>query len=125
MDALKQRLTDLGATHVLTYDELEDNARKVKDLTGGTAIRLALNCVSGKPTRQMAALLGQNSHLVSYGAMSKQPLELATSLFIFKNLVCHGFWQTRWYIEKGKEDRDSLMKDLVAMMIKGKVSVLT
>ncbi|KIM90590.1 hypothetical protein PILCRDRAFT_812350 [Piloderma croceum F 1598] len=33
-------------------------------------------------TMSMARLLGSDAHLVSYGAMSKQPLSLLTSLFI-------------------------------------------
>ena len=54
-----------------------------------------LNSVGGKPTQLMTRFLGVDSHLVSYGAMSKQPLSLPTSLFIFKNLTAHGFWCVR------------------------------
>jgi len=88
----------------------------VKEWTGGSDIRLGLNCVSGPATTAMAGLLGQNSHFVSYGAMSKQPLCLPTSLFIFKNLQCHGFWQSRWYKERDLSDRKNLMNDLAALM---------
>ena len=69
----------------------------------------------------MSRLLGQDAHLVSYGAMSKQPLSLPTSLFIFKNLTCHGFWQSRWYADKSPQQRDSLMRTLVKMLADGQV----
>lgn len=38
LDSLKQQLTSLGATEVLTYDELEDKALRgrIKELTGGS-----------------------------------------------------------------------------------------
>lgn len=49
-------------------------------------IKLGLNCVGGKHTTLMAGHLGKDAALVSYGAMSKSPLSLPTSLFIFK--VC-------------------------------------
>ncbi|KAG6844735.1 hypothetical protein H0H87_004067 [Tephrocybe sp. NHM501043] len=100
-----KQLEDLGATKVLTYDALSDKSlrKEIKEWTGGKDIRLGLNCVGGKETTLMARLLGNDAHLVSYGAMSKQPLSLPTSLLIFKNLTCHGFWQTRWYARSLKE----------------------
>ena len=69
----------------------------------------------------MARYLGKDAHLVSYGAMSKQPLSLPTSLFIFKNLTSHGFWQSQWYKTRSLEDRDALMKTLVGYIVDGKV----
>lgn len=123
VELLKQHLELLGATHVVTYDELSDKSlrAKVKTWTGGKDIRLGLNCVSGKTTTLMARLLGNNAHIVSYGAMSKEPLSLPTSLFIFKNLTCHGFWQTRWYSDKSLEQRQELLKTLTALMRDGKL----
>ncbi len=73
----------------------------------------------------MARLLGYDAHLVSYGAMAKQPLSLPTSLFIFKNLTCHGFWQNRWYNVKPREDRDKLMQELVNLIKEKKVRTST
>lgn len=72
----------------------------------------------------MTRLLGQNAVLVSYGAMSKQPLSLPTSLFIFKELKSVGFWLSRWYTERSVKEREELMKVLVDLMASGKVCVL-
>jgi mitochondrial enoyl-[acyl-carrier protein] reductase / trans-2-enoyl-CoA reductase len=69
----------------------------------------------------MAGLLGQNAHLVSYGAMSKQPLSLSTSSFIFKNLTCHGFWQSRWYLERSRAEREKMMEDIAGLIRNGQV----
>lgn len=69
----------------------------------------------------MARLLGDSAHLVSYGAMSKQPLSLPTSLFIFKNLTAHGFWQSRWYLDKPREEREQVMETLIDLMRTGRV----
>lgn len=66
----------------------------------------------------MLKFLGPEAHLVSYGAMSKKPLSLPTSLFIFKNLVCHGFWQSRWYLEHTREEREKLMRSLADMKVR-------
>ena len=69
----------------------------------------------------MLKLLGSDAHLVSYGAMSKEPLSIPTSYFIFKNLVAHGFWQSRWYKTHSPAERSALMDELVELMSSGKV----
>lgn len=128
-EVLKAELTALGATHVLTYTELSSPSTKplIKSWTSSSSqgIKLALNCVSGKPTSLMARLLGPDAHLVSYGAMSKEPLSLPTSLFIFKGLTCHGFWQSRWYKEKGRGEREGLIRELVGLIVQGKVCLFS
>ncbi|KAG6899870.1 hypothetical protein C0993_005840 [Termitomyces sp. T159_Od127] len=121
-DLVKQ-LEGLGATKVLTYDALSDKSlrKEIKEWTGGKDIRLGLNCVGGPETTQMARLLGNDAHLVSYGAMSKLPLSLPTSLFIFKNLTCHGFWQSQWYKNSVRGDRVRVMQILANLMSQGKL----
>ncbi|KZT56900.1 trans-2-enoyl-CoA reductase [Calocera cornea HHB12733] len=121
IEDLKGQLKSLGADYVMTYNELgEKTAREtVRDWTDSKPIRLGLNCVGGKDTTLMARFLGQDAHLVSYGAMSKAPLSLPTSLFIFKNLTCHGYWQSRWYQQHSAEERQSLIAEIVGMMESG------
>ena len=65
----------------------------------------------------MTRFLGEGAHLVSYGAMSKQPLSLPTSAFIFKNLKAHGYWQSRWYSEHSRQDREDLMEVITALKV--------
>lgn len=69
----------------------------------------------------MAKLLDHSAHLVSYGGMAKQPLSLPVSLLIFKNLTCHGFWQSHWYKQKTPAEREQLMQILVNLMKDQKV----
>ncbi|KAF9005902.1 trans-2-enoyl-CoA reductase [Cyathus striatus] len=127
LDELKQKLHAIGATHVLTYDDLAEKSLKdkIKLWTNEKDIRLGLNCIGGKETTLMTRYLGKDAHLVSYGAMSKQPLSLPTSLFIFKNLTCRGFWQSRWYTEKSPSERESVMRTLTELILHGKVRHLT
>ncbi|KAG6908434.1 hypothetical protein DXG01_004659 [Tephrocybe rancida] len=140
LEELSKQLMSLGATKVLTYDALVDKSlrKEISEWTGGKvipslsygvhslttiyqAIRLGLNCVGGPITTQMARLLGDDAHLVSYGAMSKEPLSLPTSLFIFKNLTTHGFWQSRWYSRAPRGDRVRVMQILADLMSRGKL----
>lgn len=120
---LKEHLQNLGATQVLTYEDLNDYSLrdKIKTWLNGKEIHLALNCVGGSETVAMLKYIGKDGHLISYGAMSKQPLPLPTSAFIFKNLTAHGFWQSRWYHDHSITQRERLMMDLAELMRKGKL----
>lgn len=117
-EALKQELKDLGATVVVTEEEmLEGNFRDmVKEATrqGREPIRLALNCVGGKNATALAKTLAPNSHMVTYGAMSKQPVALPSGLLIFKNLVFDGFWVSRWG-DKNPELKENTIKDVLQL----------
>ncbi|QRW17032.1 Zinc-binding dehydrogenase [Rhizoctonia solani] len=123
IDELKQYLTSLGATHVIIEQELSNESMriKLKEWTQSKGIKLGLNCVGGKPTTILAKQLGPNAALVSYGAMSKAPLSLPTSLFIFKNLTSYGYWQTRWYETHTSEERQSMLQEITELMLADKL----
>src|SRR5262249_51470921 len=75
-----------------------DNLREeVKSATGGAAIRLALNSVGGDSALRLANCLAPGGTLVSFGAMSLQPLKIPTGLLIFKDLRFRGIWINKWY----------------------------
>ncbi len=100
-EALKAELRRLGATVVVTEDELLDRAfaKRVKDeftRGGRDPLMLGLNCVGGKSALAMAKCLGDGATMVTYGAMSRQPVNLPTALLIFKDLTFRGFWLSRW-----------------------------
>ncbi|KAF8638937.1 hypothetical protein AX16_010412 [Volvariella volvacea WC 439] len=120
---LAEYLRKLGATKVLTYEQLSDKSSRglIESWLDGKEIRLGLNCVGGLENALMSRFLGKNAHLVSYGAMSKQPFSLPTSLFIFKNLTAHGFWQTEWYARRSRAQQEDLMKNLVNLLAEGKL----
>ncbi|KAI0509211.1 hypothetical protein F5B22DRAFT_366374 [Xylaria bambusicola] len=99
--ALKDELLALGADHVVTEEEFL--AREFKDKvaewtrgTGGSGVRLGLNCVGGKSAQTIAKSLGTSGTMVTYGGMARQPVALPTGLLIFKDLRFVGFWLSRW-----------------------------
>lgn len=108
-EELKQELRDLGADVVVTDEELQAKgfADQVKEWTNGgrERIPLGLNCVGGKPATALAKLLSPEAHLVTYGGMSKQPVQLPTALLIFKNIHFDGFWVSRWSKENPEEKK--------------------
>ncbi len=70
---------------------------EVRAQTGGAKIRLGLNAVGGESALRLANCLAPSGTLVTYGAMSLQPLKIPTGLFIFKDLRFRGIWINKWY----------------------------
>ncbi|GAA5958971.1 hypothetical protein JCM8115_000709 [Rhodotorula mucilaginosa] len=125
IDELKSHLQSLGADHVLTYDEFlsrENNTRtKIKEWIGRDGeMRLALNCVGGKETAEMAKLLSMDGKLVTYGGMAKTALALPPSLFIFRKLTSVGFWLSNW-VQTHPEERQTMMRSLAELTAQGKL----
>lgn len=108
-EELKRELKELGADVVVTDEELQAKgfSEQVKEWTNGgrDRVSLGLNCVGGKPTTALAKLLTSEGHLVTYGGMSKQPVQLPTALLIFKNIHFDGFWVSKWSKENPDEKK--------------------
>ncbi|KAL1624740.1 mitochondrial 2-enoyl thioester reductase [Neofusicoccum ribis] len=108
-EELKRELKELGADVVVTDEELQAKgfSEQVKEWTNGGRDRvpLGLNCVGGKPATALAKLLTSEGHLVTYGGMSKQPVQLPTALLIFKNIHFDGFWVSKWSKENPDEKK--------------------
>ncbi|KAI9929784.1 hypothetical protein ASPWEDRAFT_51735 [Aspergillus wentii DTO 134E9] len=122
-EAIKNELRELGATEVVTESELLSREFKgmVHQFTrqGKEPIRLALNCVGGKSATALAKTLAPGSHLVTYGAMSKQPVALPSGLLIFKNLSFDGFWVSKWG-DKNPQLKENTINDVLQLTRAGK-----
>jgi len=123
VEELKEELKGLGATVVVTSEELlaRGFGERVKGWTDGgrEKVRLGLNCVGGKSAAAMAKVLAPEGHLVTYGAMSKQPVELPSGLLIFKNIVLDGFWVSRWS-DANPEEKRRTVEEILQLMREGK-----
>ncbi|KAF9045741.1 GroES-like protein, partial [Hymenopellis radicata] len=112
---VEERLRDLGADEVCEYKDLDVKAGEVAKMIKAKNIKLMLNALSGPYTTAMAKLLGQAPRLVSYGAMSLEPLSFPTSLFIFKGLEAKGFWMHRWYETHSRQEREEMIRTVAEM----------
>lgn len=126
---LKEELQSLGADIVVTEQELLESRTfqdKVQEWTNGgrEKIRLGLNCVGGKTATAMARLLAQDGCLVTYGAMSRQPLMIPAGLMIFKNIRFEGFWVSRWSdTEAGLKEKKRVVEEILDHMRTGEFIV--
>ena len=97
-----------------------DNLREeVKSATGGASIRLGLNSVGGDSALRLANCLAPGGTLVSFGAMSLQPLKIPTGLLIFKDLRFRGIWINKWYDHATLSERMETFRPLFDMVRRG------
>src|SRR5215831_6361802 len=110
-------LREEGGDAVLV--DSENLRHEVKDLTGGAPIRLGLNAVGGESALRLANCLAPGSTLVTYGAMSLQPLKIPNGLLIFKDLRFRGIWINKWYDNATKQGRMEAFRPLFEMAKRG------
>jgi trans-2-enoyl-CoA reductase len=97
-----------------------ENLRKeVRDLIADVPIRLGLNAVGGESALRLANCLAPGSTLVTYGAMSLQPLKIPNGLLIFKDLRFRGIWINKWYDNATPAQRMEAFQHLFEMAKRG------
>jgi trans-2-enoyl-CoA reductase len=98
----------------------DDNLRdEVKSATYGASIHLGLNSVGGDSALRLANCLAPGGTLVSFGAMSLQPLKIPTGLLIFKDLRFRGIWINKWYDQATSCERMETFQSLFDMATRG------
>lgn len=111
---LKSYLQSLGATAVLTQEELRTTDIFKKKLPKP---KLGLNCVGGKSATDVTRQLDNKGVLVTYGGMSREPVEVPTGLLIFKQISFKGFWMTQWAKENfTSTERKKMFDELSELM---------
>src|SRR5881392_964234 len=88
---------------------------EVKDAIGGLPIRLGLNAVGGESALRLMNCLAASGTLVTFGAMSLQPLKIPNGLLIFKDLRFRGVWINKWYDNATASDRMAAFNPIFEM----------
>ncbi len=121
-ETLKNELLGLGATKVVTEKELmeRDFGERVKDWTNGgrELVKVGLNCVGGKPTSAMVKCLSPGGHLITYGGMARQPLQVPTGLLIFKDIKFSGFWMST-FSDRHPEEKKRTVEEILEWTRRG------
>jgi trans-2-enoyl-CoA reductase len=92
---------------------------EVKTATSAAPIRLGLNAVGGDSALRLANCLAPESTMVTFGAMSLQPLKLPNGLLIFKDLRFRGIWINKWYNNATIQQRMETFRSLFEMAKRG------
>ena len=105
-----------GDVVLIDGESLRDD---VKEATSGGQIRLGLNAVGGDSALRLANTLAPGSTMVTYGAMSLQPLKIPNGLLIFKDLRFRGIWINKWYDNATLPERMEAFHPLFEMAKRG------
>jgi trans-2-enoyl-CoA reductase len=106
-----------GADVVVT--ENTDLKADALTLCGSVLPKLGLNAVGGASALNLANALCAGAPLVTYGAMSRQPLKIPNGLLIFKNICLHGFWLRRWKETASRREVRNTYERLAAYLATG------
>jgi NADPH:quinone reductase-like Zn-dependent oxidoreductase len=87
---LVRELVALGGDLVV-LDTPED-LQRIKAAVGKEPPRLAVDGVGGRATATLSAVVSRGATIVSYSAMSKEPLPINAIDLIFRGIVVRGFW---------------------------------
>ncbi|XP_069668994.1 enoyl-[acyl-carrier-protein] reductase, mitochondrial [Periplaneta americana] len=120
LDELKKYLTSLGASHILTEEELRTTDIFKKSVVPKP--KLLLNCVGGKNALECLRHLDKGGIMVTYGGMSREPVTVPTSALIFKDVVVRGFWMTQWSKDHmGSAEQSQMFSDIWDMYKEGQL----
>ncbi|XVF68638.1 hypothetical protein PTKIN_Ptkin11bG0017500 [Pterospermum kingtungense] len=119
-DEVKERLKALGADEVFTESQLV--VKNVKGLLSNIPEpALGFNCVGGNAASLVLKFLRQSGTMVTYGGMSKKPVTVSTSSFIFKDLSLRGFWLQKWISAEKAEECRPMLDYLLSLAQEGKL----
>jgi trans-2-enoyl-CoA reductase len=128
VDAMMESLMHYNSSRsdelvVVTEEENDkESVEKLLDELGMRRPTLALNAVGGPSAGLLLNLLEDGGTMVTYGGMSKQPVTVPTSHFIFRDIRTTGYWHGRWMAQESTDgERSQLMNTLVDMVLDGKL----
>ncbi|XP_063943112.1 enoyl-[acyl-carrier-protein] reductase, mitochondrial isoform X2 [Daucus carota subsp. sativus] len=115
-DAAREKLKSLGADEVYTESQLEVKNGHIPEPA------LGLNCVGGNAASLVIKFLRRGGTMVTYGGMSKKPITVSTSSFIFKELSLRGFYLQNFMTSSRAEECKSSIDYLLGLMREGKLT---
>lgn len=117
LEALKDQLTALGATYIVTEGDLR--TMLMEDIFSHIPKpSLGLNCVGGKSAAELIRHMKNKGTMVTYGGMSKQPLTISTASFIFNDIRMRGYWMTQWSKDSSMAERNTMFSEITSLFHK-------
>jgi trans-2-enoyl-CoA reductase len=121
VDKVTRLLTNLGGDINITDEYV--NTRGFREIMADLPpIKLALDCVGGETLTHMSRVLAPEGTIVTYGSMSKRPVEIPFDLLTAKMLKLRGFWISKWIGEHSAEERAAMLDEVAGMIRDKKLS---
>ncbi|MBD8528206.1 zinc-dependent alcohol dehydrogenase family protein [Pseudomarimonas arenosa] len=108
-----------GAEHVLV--DGDDLPKRVRTIVGEAPVRLAIDCVGGLSTENLARCLSEGGTVVNYGAMSGERCMISPRYFVFRDITLKGFWLSQWFKRTPAAQRMAVFADIAKQVAQGKL----
>jgi mitochondrial enoyl-[acyl-carrier protein] reductase / trans-2-enoyl-CoA reductase len=113
-EELVEPLQSMGANQVVF--EGSDWPKRIKELTGGEPVRLALNSIGGESATDQIKALGEGGTQVTFGGMVGDKVRFPTRFLIFNDVRLVGFWWDKFCQTRGPAAVREVMDAVYAMM---------
>jgi NADPH:quinone reductase-like Zn-dependent oxidoreductase len=121
-DAGVGEMAALGVDNVIST-AAPDWRDAAKAVLGDGLAGVAVDSVGGQASADLMALLGENGVLVSFGAMSGEPMQVPSGDMIFKHATVKGFWGSKVSREMSVADKRRLVGELIQHALAGELKL--
>jgi NADPH:quinone reductase-like Zn-dependent oxidoreductase len=119
-----QQLRSEGVQRVVATDA-EGWKDTVAQHTGGAPVVSAIDGVGGRGAKDLLDVLATGATLVSFGAMSGEPLSIDAGQLIFKQATVRGFWAHARGQETSAHDRERMVGRVISDVLDGTLRLKT
>jgi len=117
----KSSIEEIGAD--LVVEDNPDAAKILKETIGPNKAHLGLNAVGGSSALTICKCLADQSALVTYGGMDREPAPFPTRYLIFNELRLYGFWVSQWYREASTAAIEEMHQTIAESMRDHSISI--
>lgn len=110
-------LLDIGADAVVVSDDTL--GAQLAEVLGDDRIPLVLDGVGGPVIGELAPFLARDAHIVSFAALSGQPVAVHPMYLNFRNLHLHGFWLNNWLDSAPREQIEEVYAHVIDLIADG------
>ena len=119
-DEVVQELLDLGADAVVL--DGPNLPERIREATGGAAIRLGIDAIAGEAVMRMADCLADGGLIVNYGTLTDRPCQIDFWQMFLRDIRLCGMSTTRCFATRSEDEVDELQNEIAAMAADGRLS---
>ena len=97
--------------------------KQVRGIVGDAPLVAGVDSVGGDASGDIFGLLGENGTLVSFGAMSGEPMRLSSGDAIFKQATVKGFWASKISEVTSGADKARMIGELLKLAASGELKL--
>jgi NADPH:quinone reductase-like Zn-dependent oxidoreductase len=117
-DAGIAELAALGIGHAVSTENPDWRAQ-IAALTGGEPLIRGVDSLGGRAANDLLSVMAPSSVLMSFGAMSGEPMQIDVGHVIFKQAVIKGFWASKRMETTPPAEVGRVIGDLVRLAATG------